>query len=141
MISVYDILGLGCRVDFDCTFVPGSRSGSGPTRNCQYNCNETGRVEVPLSPDVECTDIPSNLNIRLDVTVFLCEKCPQTTKNALIFTSSDLKSDCSRATCRDGCDAVADLALDKAKTPVAKAAIEAARAICYDACNAVCRNP
>jgi hypothetical protein len=142
--DLYDVLGQGCQVSFNCTLASGAFPKYGPsvTRNCKYNCVETPpRIETPIHPEVTCAKVPQNLTMQIDVQMLFCEKCRPIVPYSVIFTESDFKVNCSRADCRGGCDHLARIALAAAKTPAAKAAALAAKALCIDTCNTVCRNP
>jgi hypothetical protein len=140
-ISLWDYLGFACTVQFDCTLNPAWTRPKGLSAlviSCPYTCKEADR-QPSFGGIVDCTDIPRNLTLNIDVTKF-CSSCPKTTTDYRIFSSSDLKTDCSRQTCHAGCDLTFD-SMMKSKDPKVKAAALLAKVICYDGCNAICRKP
>ena len=140
-VSFWDYLGFGCLVNFNCTLNPAWTRPGGLANlvlNCPYSCKEAGR-SLTYQGTVQCDEVPANLTLNIDKSVF-CRSCPKTITASRLFMDGDLKTDCSRGTCRAGCDLTFN-ALIKSKNPAVSAAALAARAVCYDGCNAICRNP
>jgi RHS repeat-associated protein len=141
-IDSWDYLGYGCMVKYTCTLNPGwSRpSGLGGLLiNCPYTCTEVSR-SLTAQGTTSCDDLPKNLpNYNTDKAVF-CQSCPKTITDYQLYMDGDAKANCSRTTCRKGCDLTFGQ-LIKSKDPAVRAAALLAKIACYDSCNSVCRNP
>jgi RHS repeat-associated protein len=135
IISV-DPKGLNVRVDFKCSLT----SSSGKIlKHCEYECNETGREQLGFGGGPTLDDMPPAPIMITTETQAFC-KCESNITNFRIFMTNDLKIECSRASCRERCEAAFDIAI-KSKNLVVIAAAHAARVACIDACDTICNKP
>ena len=156
-----DVLGHGCLVNFECSLRSQTPEGN-CNSHCEYVCREKHREDRKGLSALTCADLPSSIttttgttasgNILCDLTGGSCGRrgvCQNPiTMNRLYDDISLPDRNCSRQACIDGCSEIADRAqsaCDLIKEPLAKQlcnqAVERARSLCIDGCNAWCRNP
>ncbi|MBY0589562.1 RHS repeat-associated core domain-containing protein [bacterium] len=151
-----DPLGLACKVYFRCTLTANVLNGC--TRNCSYLCNETGRQNAGIG-GVSCNEVPAGQIITSDTsnTSYLCaatnglcgtpSDCGPPYDTSRVYINDNNIGDCSKASCRRGCESIyngTSAACELSRGTLAQqaciAAAEAAKQICLDGCNSVCKN-
>jgi hypothetical protein len=108
-------------------------------KHCEYECNETGREQLGFGGGPMLDDMPAAPIMITTGTQAFC-KCDANITTFRIFMADDLKIDCSRASCRERCEAAFKIA-KKSKNPVVIAAAHAARVACIDTCDTICNKP
>jgi RHS repeat-associated protein len=156
-----DVLGLGCRVTFECQLYSETTQGK-CDKHCEYVCVEKDRTTIKGVPPATCDDLPQQkITITEGITAWgslLCRitggkcgtkgVCPSRIPTHRLYDDIEIPNrDCSRKECIGLCetaDQLAKKACEKIQEPARasrKAAAEAARALCIDSCNAWCRRP
>ena len=109
-LNFADFLGL-CLIYYTCTLTSQSDSGS-CDRNCNYDCKETSRRDLPYGPGTPCWEVPSPYDFsttRVAIGFKVYSICCRRGSCAGTFTSVGNVGgigglDCSKSTCLNNCD-------------------------------------